>query len=108
MKMRRQPGSVVHDYIEIVGSVDDSRDSAKNENEEAAEEIREEPAIRIEIRQLLPPTHPADTAIGARAMFHRSSHGESGGEARHGHEHREEGVYEFPRRADSRLRELMM
>src|SRR5581483_8053055 len=55
MKMRRQPGSVVHDNVEIVGGVNDSGDTAEDKNDEAAKEVAEEPAFLVDVRKLFPP-----------------------------------------------------
>ena len=65
MEMRRQPGGVVHDVVEIVGGVDDAGDSAKNENEQAAEEIGEQPAILCRDREVFS-TSPADRGRHSR------------------------------------------
>src|SRR5436305_12903843 len=105
MKMSWQPGRVVNDNVEIVGGVDNASDAAKDENEQAAEEVGEEPAILVEVRELAPPAEASAATIQARAVFHRGRHGERGRETRHREEHRVKGVDELPGAADARLGE---
>ena len=59
----------MHDVVQVIRRVDYAGHSAKDKNDQAGEQVGEQPAIFVEVRKFRPPSDEAATAPLARAVL---------------------------------------